>query len=216
MKKRRDYNVKVALRGFLLVFVFSWKFLTPIQLKVKPKRGVGTAHCNRGPRAVPKRYRGGTAHLGTAHCNRGPERHRSGTEAAPRIVIEGPSGTEAVPRIVLEGPSGTEAVPRIVIEGPSGTEAVPRIVMEGPSGTEALPRIVIEGPSGTEAVPRIVTESPSGTEAVPRIVIKGPSRNEVVPNIKDETSMIISFQTSSFTTCIKQRRQIKRNKVSLP
>ena len=90
------------------------------------------------------------------------------------------SGAEAVPRIVIEGPSGTEAVPRIVIEGPSGAEAVPRIVMEGPSGTEAVPRIVIEGPSGTEA-PRIVTEGPSGTEAVPRIVMKGPSRNEVVP-----------------------------------
>ena len=89
MKKRRDYNVKVAFRGFLLVFVFSWKFLTPIQLKlVKRKRGVGTAHCNRGP----ERYR-----------------------LVPRIVIEGPSGTEVRPRIVIEGPSGTEAVPRIVI-----------------------------------------------------------------------------------------------------
>ena len=71
MKKRRDYNVKVAFRGFPLVFVFSWKFLIPIQLKlVKPKRSVGTVHCNKGP-----------------------ERYRSGTEAVPRIVIEGPSGT---------------------------------------------------------------------------------------------------------------------------
>ena len=34
LKKRQDYNVKVAFRGFLLVFVFSWKFLTPIQLKL--------------------------------------------------------------------------------------------------------------------------------------------------------------------------------------
>ena len=34
LKKRRDYNVKVAFRGFLLVFVFPWKFLTPIQLKL--------------------------------------------------------------------------------------------------------------------------------------------------------------------------------------
>ena len=34
LKKRRDYNVKVAFRGFPLVFVFSWKFLTPIQLKL--------------------------------------------------------------------------------------------------------------------------------------------------------------------------------------
>ena len=32
LKKRWDYNVKVAFRGFLLVF--SWKFLTPIQLKL--------------------------------------------------------------------------------------------------------------------------------------------------------------------------------------
>ena len=30
----RDYNVKVAFRSFPLVFVFSWKFLPPIQLKL--------------------------------------------------------------------------------------------------------------------------------------------------------------------------------------
>ena len=34
LKKRRDYNVKVAFCGFALVFVFSWKFFTPTQLKL--------------------------------------------------------------------------------------------------------------------------------------------------------------------------------------
>ena len=62
MKKRRDYNVKVAFRGFPLVFVF-WKFLTPIQLKLcKTKRGVGTVpriviEGPSGSEAVPRRYR---------------------------------------------------------------------------------------------------------------------------------------------------------------
>ena len=37
------------------------------------------------------------------------------SEAAPRIVVEGPSGT-AVSRVVMEGQSATEAAPR-EIEG---------------------------------------------------------------------------------------------------
>ena len=73
MKKRRDYNVEVAFCGFLLVFVFSWKFITPTELKLcKTQTGWGPS----GTEAVPRRYR--------ARCNRGPERYRS----APRIVIK--------------------------------------------------------------------------------------------------------------------------------
>ena len=84
----------------------------------------------------------------------------------------------------------------------------------------------------TEAVPRIVTEGPSGTEAVPRIVIKGPSRNEVVPrwfrqcNRRSDPTQIVTakakdasskpqqylFKAPSFTTCIKQRRQINETR----
>ena len=33
LKKHRDFNVKVGFRGFLLVFVFSWNFLSPTELK---------------------------------------------------------------------------------------------------------------------------------------------------------------------------------------
>ena len=85
--------------------VFVW-FLTPIQLK-RCKTQTGC------------RYRA---------LKKGPERYRGGTEAAPRIVMEGPE-RQGGPCIVMEGPSGAEALPRIVIEGPSSTEAVPRIVM---------------------------------------------------------------------------------------
>ena len=164
----------------------------------------------------------------------------SGAEAVPRIVMEGPSGTEAVPRIVTEGPSGTEAVPRIVMEGPSGTEAVPRIVTEGPSGTEAVPRIVIKGPSRNEVVPRwyrahcnrrsdptqIVTAKTLYSALQGKIGMltlrwnrdPGGGLALLATNIKDASSkpQQYLFKTPSFTTCIKQRRQIKRNKVSLP
>ena len=76
---------------------------------------------------------------GSVHCNRGPERHRSGAEAVPRIVIEGPSGTEHCNRGPEQHRGGTAHY--------RGPEAATRIAMEGPSGTEAAPRIVIEGPS---------------------------------------------------------------------
>ena len=80
------HNGKVAFRGFLLIFVFSWKFLTPIRPKLcKNANRVGTAHCNVGP----ERYRGGTA-----HWNRGPKRHRGGT----RIALKGASRNEVAPR----------------------------------------------------------------------------------------------------------------------
>ena len=56
LKKRRDYNVAVAFRGFLLVFVFSWKFLTPIQLKLcKTQTGCRyRALYRRGPLCRPR------------------------------------------------------------------------------------------------------------------------------------------------------------------
>ena len=79
LKKRRDCNVKVAFRGFLLVFVFSWKFFTPTQLKLcKTQTGCRYRVVQRA-QAVPKRRRGSAAH-----------------------VIEGPSGTEAVRRRALK------------------------------------------------------------------------------------------------------------------
>ena len=84
LKKRRDYNVKVAFRGFPLLCVF---------LEV-PHSELKLCETQTGCRNLffswPERYRGGTA-----HCDGGP----SGTEAVPHIVIEGSSGTEAVPRI---------------------------------------------------------------------------------------------------------------------
>ena len=54
--------------------------------------------------------------VGAAHCDRGPERHRSGTEAAPRIVIEGPSGAEAALRRYRSG-AATEAKSSIAKTG---------------------------------------------------------------------------------------------------
>ena len=43
LKKRRDHNVKVAFCGFLLVFVFAWKFITPTELKLC-KTQTGSRH----------------------------------------------------------------------------------------------------------------------------------------------------------------------------
>ena len=109
-----------------------------------------------------------------------------------------------------------EAAPRIVMEGPSGAEAVPRIVMEGPSGTEAVPRVVIKGPSRKIWIVTAKTHILCVARENLNVDAKmepGPGRKPGVACNKHQgrelKTSTISFQIPSFTTCIKQRRQIE-------